>query len=114
VGCLSVTESSRGVNSVMDFRPTIHSSATDYSMHFDMTMIDGQGITELWITDDGSNLIDDVYDLHYSQASANLVSESNQIVPRGTCPEDGRVLYLFTLVVLGLAFRPLSVNLRKN
>lgn len=105
VEAMNISESGGNVNIQMHFRPIIHSSATDYSMHFDISLTQGQGITELWITDDGSNVVDDVYDLHYDQAVPNLVSGTNLVTPGGNCPEDsGRLVYLLCLLSLGLTF----------
>ena len=87
----------------MDFRPVILSSSIDYSMHFDITMEEGEGITEMWITDDGINAVNDVNDLHYDLVSRRLVSRVNLVTPGGSCPEDGSILYLLIVMCLGLA-----------
>lgn len=87
----------------MDFRPRLGGSSTDYSMYIDMTLRVDQGITNLSINRSNfgvpANSLSNG-DLIYVQTAANHVSPTNSIVPRGTCPEEGRLPLFISLLLL--------------
>lgn len=89
------------VNIAAVFNPRIHSSKVDYSIYLNMTLVAGQGITQLSIND--GDLNDDIHDLQYTLTSTALVSNTNLLSPSGSCPEDGRFGILFLLALLGLS-----------
>ncbi len=93
------------VNIQMDFNPTIQASDTDYSMHFDMTLTPGVGVTHLRLTDDGSTTLDDIHDVQftYNSSASSIRVRSNEVRPGGSCGGDGRLSFLVILLLLGFA-----------
>lgn len=89
----------------MDFRPKIVGDSNDYSMYIDMTLVAGQGITNLSVNSTEfvgittkSNLKNG--DLFYDNVVPNLASATNTLSPKGTCPEDNGSLSLYWVLVL--------------
>lgn len=102
IDSLVITPNGNEVNITAIFNPRIHSSSVDYSIYLDMTLVSGQGITALSITD--GDLNDDIHDLEYTLSDTDLVSATNLINPSGSCPGDGRIDLLFLMLLLGLSF----------
>jgi len=88
------------VNIAAVFNPRIHSSKENYSIYLDITLEAGRGITQLSVTD--GDLNDDIHDLEYTLNDTDLVSNTNLVIPRGSCPEDGRIDMMFLFILLGL------------
>jgi hypothetical protein len=88
------------VNIAAVFNPKIHSSQENYSIYLDITLEAGKGITQLSVTD--GDLNDDIHDLQYTLGDSDLVSNTNLVVPGGSCPEDGRIDLMFLFIFLGL------------
>ncbi len=114
VDAMTVTDLGSGnVRIQMDFNPIIHSLVDDYSMHIDMTLQAGKGITELTITDDGSGIVDDLNDLSYTLMSEKLASQENQITPKGSCPDDSGSAHWLLILLGGVVLSGFGLLRRK-
>jgi|GEM_PF-6425113 len=109
-GVTLTRESNTTVRINLVFRPTVQGSRTDYTMHFNILLTEGVGITSLVLSDDGGPIdftsrIDE-FEFQYRNADSQISSTTNQVVAGGSCPsDDGRVSYFIVLILLGLVVK---------
>lgn len=88
----------------MVFNPDIGSSGVDYSMFIDITLRPKVGIVSLQVNDDAGYVMDEIHDLSYNLTDSKLASTENQIVPKGSCPEDSGSISFLMLCFLMACF----------
>lgn len=92
----------------MVFNPNIGSSGNDYRMFINMVLRPRVGIVSLQVNDDAAYVMDEIHDLSYTLTDSDLASNENQIVPKGTCPEDSGSIPLFIICLL-MGYFPIRI-----